>query len=453
MTCPTVETVRGEGNHIAQASRRSRREHPRRVGIYLTAEIILRNPDYVNALRDRLGLNLVIIGFSGQLSKAMLAMSPFDGVPLSDACLHSLVGTHLDGQPVDTTEFELVRRSVGPSVRTGGDDAGFREAIQRVHDVGLEVWIGGGSWTERRLMLCPSQEPVNRWYEALNIYWATQYGIEGVNITHARYPMGSFPRGIGSCVCQECTRTAAEMGYDMDEMKAALHGTLERLRNMDARLLATACQQGLGLFDFIQMGRMSPGVLDWFRFRAAVVGRNLRRFRRAVRAAAGPGVVFGTDTHPVSLSIFVGHNHAEWATFSDFASPLVSHVPAFVVNTVVEWARIIQRVNPGLSETDALRLVYRFLGYDGLGLPKTIGGYCLEDQARMFRRIPLEDLVMHDLIKARLSLPQSIPSYPVIHGEGWPRKSILGIMAGADEAGHDGIILQGTGELVSYKLR
>ena len=63
--------------------------------------------------------------------------------------------------------------------------------------------------------------------------------------------------------------------------------------------------------------------------------------------------------------------------------------------------------------------------------------------------IPLTELVVHDLTKARLSLPREIPSYPVIHGEGWPRKAILGIMAGADEAGHDGVIFQGTGELVT----
>jgi hypothetical protein len=301
-------------------------------------------------------------------------------------------------------------------------------------------------------MFCPSLERVNRWYEALYVCWATQYGVDGVDVTHARYPMGSFPRGIGSCVCAECARTAAEMGYDMTGMTAALHDAVERLRRMDARLLAAACRRGLGPLDFVQMMAMRPGVLDWLRFRAALLTRNLKRFRQAVRAAAGPGVIFGTDTHPASLASFVGHNQADWSECSDFASPLVSHVPAFVVGTLVEWTRWIRQVNPGLSEPDALRLVYRLVGYDGLGLPETIEGFGLDDPARMLRMIPLTELVVHDLTKARLSLPREIPSYPVIHGEGWPPKAILAIMAGADEAGHDGVIFQGTGDLVAGGL-
>jgi hypothetical protein len=301
-------------------------------------------------------------------------------------------------------------------------------------------------------MFCPSLERVNRWYEALYVYWATQYGVDGVDVTNARYPMGSFPRGVGSCVCAECARTAAEMGYDMTGMKAALHDAVERLRRIDARLLAAACRRGLGPLDFVQMMAMRPGVLDWLRFRAALLTRNLKRFRQAVRAGAGPGVVFGTDTHPASLASFVGHNQADWSECSDFASPLVSHVPAFVVGTLVEWTRWIRQVNPGLSEPDALRLVYRLVGYDGLGLPETLEGYCLDDPARMLRTIPLTELVIHDLTKARLSLPREIPSYPVIHGKGWPRKAIVTIMAGADEAGHDGVIFQGTGDLVAGGL-
>jgi hypothetical protein len=163
-------------------------------------------------------------------------------------------------------------------------------------------------------------------------------------------------------------------------------------------------------------------------------------------------VVFGTDIHPASLASFVGHNQADWSQCADYASPLVSHVSAFVVGTLVEWSRWIRRVNPDLGETDALRLVYRLLGYDGLGLPETLDGYCLDDEERMFRTIPLTELVIHDLAKARLSLPREIPSYPVIHGDGWPRKAILAIMAGADQAGHDGVIFQGTGELVGTGL-
>ena len=425
----------------------------KRTGIYLTADLILRNPDYVKVLQDKLGLNLVIISYTGEVIPEVAAVSPFDGTPLSDPCLYSLICKHLDGQPVDTEDFDWVRQSVGPSIRLKGDEEEFRRAIQSVREAGAEVWICGGSWSESSLMFCPAHEAVNDWYEAVYIYWATRYGVDGVDISHARYPKGRVPRGLFTCTCDNCARTAADMGYDMEEMKGALHAGLKRLREVNARLLAEVCRQGIGPFDFLQFLGMQSGVIDWFRFRSELLTRNLKRFHRAVHAAAGPDTIFGTDTYPASLSMFMGHNHAHWDEFSDFASPLVSHISAFVVYTLVRWAKFLQEVNAGLSEKDALRVVYRFVGYDGMGLPDTIAGYALEEPARLPSILPLKELILRDLIKARLYLPEEIPSYPIIHGEGWPLEAIREIVTGAEEAGHDGILWQGTGELVDFDLK
>ena len=54
---------------------------------------------------------------------------------------------------------------------------------------------------------------------------------------------------------------------------------------------------------------------------------------------------------------------------------------------------------------------------------------------------------MRDLVKARLCLSPELPSYPVIHGEGWPREAIDGIVQESRAIGHDGIIWQGTSDL------
>ena len=427
-------------------------EKKKRVGIYLTAAAVIDNPDYLTALRDELGLNLVILGSSGELPPEVLKESPFDGTPLSDECLHSLVGKHIDGQPVDTTEFDLVRASVGPGFGQGNDER-FRRANQVIHDAGMDMWICGGSWTHRRLMFCPSNEATNHWFEAAYIYMATQYGIEGLDLSHARYPMGSMPRGLFYCACDTCARAASEMGYDMEEMVAALNAGHRRLGTVDPTLLAGAGRAGMGPFDYMQMLDMPSGILDWFRFRAELLGRNLKRFRDAVHGAAGDDFIFGSDTYPASLSMFMGHNHAAWADFSDFASPLVSHIHQFVVMTLVEWANFLREVNPGLGEADALHTVYKFVGYDSLGLPDSEADFHHEDIDRMVRSIPLKEFILCDLVKARLSLPESLPSYPIIHGEGWPLEDIRGIIDGSEKAGHDGIIFQGTSELVDFELK
>ena len=48
-------------------------------GIYLTTDEVLKYPDYVERLRDEIGLNTVVLSFTGQLSEEVLALSPYGG--------------------------------------------------------------------------------------------------------------------------------------------------------------------------------------------------------------------------------------------------------------------------------------------------------------------------------------------------------------------------------------
>lgn len=424
-----------------------------RTGIYLRPEVIVRNPGYIEALQEKLGLNLVIIFFAGALPESVLAKSPFDGVPLSDACLEGLLIKHLDGEAVDPLEFENARACVGPSVRAKADETAVASAIDTLREAGVEIWMCGGCYTERRLMYCPSHPAVNDWYEAVFVHSVTAYDVDGLDVTHARYPMGSFPRGLFSCTCDHCRTRARALGYDMDEMIAGLVAARKRLQQIDGKLLSRACDLGVGFLDVVQALHLRGGVLDWFRFRAELLTENLRRFSRAVKSMAGEEMLFGADTHPASLSLFVGQDHAAFHEFSDFASPLVSHISAFLCNTLVEWSQFLTRENPRIGEAEALRIVYRFLGYDGMGLPESIAEYRIDEPQTLAYRIPVRELVMRDLVKARLYLSPELPSYPVIHGEGWPREAVDGIVEEARAVGHDGIIWQGTSDLVDFELK
>ena len=54
-------------------------------GIYLGPDTVLNHPNYVTRLRDEIGLNTVVISFTGEMSKDVLALSPFKGrVPTDD---------------------------------------------------------------------------------------------------------------------------------------------------------------------------------------------------------------------------------------------------------------------------------------------------------------------------------------------------------------------------------
>jgi hypothetical protein len=433
--------------------------HKQRVGIYLTPQVILRNPGYLELLRDRLGLNLLILVWTGELPPEVLAVSPYDGAPPSPERVRSLIARHLDGQP-STEKFASAMKSVGPHVTAGGNDQEVRAAIQAAKALGLEIWLMGGGWTASDfdvLMYCPSKEQNNRWYEAVYTYLATHYGVDGLDITHARYVMTSFPRGLFLCMCEECARSAAELGYDMLSMRADIQHAWARLGQLDPARFAAVAQHDMGPFDYLQLLGLRPGVMQWFQFRADLLARNLTRFHTAVHRAAGADFIFGTDTYPASLASFVGHNQSRWAEFSDFASPLLSHLDIFPMQTLTEAAQFLRTLWPAVSEAVALQMVYRFTGYDGLKLPNSIADFALGEPDCEFRHIPLRDFVSLDMAKARLYLPPTVPSYPIIQGGGapwlWPRQIVEALMSAAFELGHDGYIFQGTKSLIEFELQ
>ncbi len=421
-------------------------------GIYLTTNEVLNYPDYVERLRDEIGLNMVVLSFTGEVSDELMALSPYGGRTPTEEELGALVLRHFDGRPVDPREYPQAQALCGPGIAAEGDDEGFRRAVAQLKEAGLQVWTYGGAWTIRRLMFCPSRADVQDWMEAACVYWATQYDLDALDITHFRYPMGSFPLGLFGCTCDSCAAAAGEMGYDMEAMIADVKSVREGLNRLDGARLGEVVRLGFGFFDVVHALGLRAGVIDWVRFRCDLLTRNLARFRAAVHAAA-PGKKFGTDTYPASMALTAGHNYLRWGEMADFASPLVSHISAFMCNTFIEWSHFLQEEIPNLTEEDALQVVYRFTGYDGMGMPETVEAFGADEAATLAYRIPTADLVLRDLVKTKLYLAPDIPSYPIIHGEGWPRETIDRIVSEARRLGHNGIVWQGTGELMEYDFK
>lgn len=419
-----------------------------RTGVYLTTSQCRDDPAHAAWLRDEIGLTTVVLSFSGVLPDNVLARSPFPQVPPTEADIRSQVLRHMDGRAVDEREFDRAVASVGPGVRGGGDDGAFRTAIDALRADGLEVWLCGSSWTERRLMYCPSREELTQWFEAVCAHWAGDYGVDGIDLTHARFPMGSFPLGLFGCTCSRCAQAADELGYDMQVMVGALRAARASLSRLDGRRLGEVVRAGAGFFDVLQILDVQPGLIAWIRFRTELLTRALTRMRAAAHSA-NASIFFGADTFPASMSLSVGHDLSRWGEFADFASPLVSHISAFTCNTLIEWARFLQGEIADLTEADALATIYRFTGYDGVGLPESYDAF--GTAADLANRIPVDELVIRDLIKTRLTLPDHVPSFPIIHGTGWPRSAIDRIVSEARRLQHNGIIWQGTDELTNTR--
>ena len=405
------------------------------IGIYLGAKDVLRNPGYLEALRDRLGLNLVILGFSGEIPGTVRAQSPFGTHPVSEERLHELLCRHVDELPSYGTPrpgvLDTQTLCIGPNVAEQGSDAELRAAIAVARKAGVRVWLLSGGWTVddfNVLMYCPSEGATLNWFESLYTHLATDYGVDGLDITHARYIMTSRSRGLGLCACARCARTAAQHGHDMGQMIADLRDAVVRVRRANPKHLVEVAGHSLGPMDLLQFLGLRPGVLQWFELRCRLMEHNMASLRDAVHRSAGPAFVFGTDTYPASLSVLAGHNHRRFGEFSDFASPLLSHVDLFPMETMVVWGQWLMARQPEICESDALRIACRLAGYDALDMPDTIadfgfGGRPLtpdwrgEDDCE-WRHNPLRAMLRLDMAKARLYLPDDLPSYPIIQGGG-----------------------------------
>jgi hypothetical protein len=430
-----------------------------RVGLYLDPAIIVRNPGYLEALRDGIGLNWIVLTFQGGLPSDVLAKSPYDSVPPSPQRVRQLIAHHLDGTPC-TDDLNVALRSVGPHVRVSSaqQDADMRRAIEMIHKAGLDVWFMAGMYTAHEsLMFCPGNPENHAWYEAYYTHLATSYGVQGIDITHARYPKTALPGGLFLCGCEHCTRAAAELGYDMAQMRADIEHASARFRQLTPLQLKTLAENALGPLDLIHFTGLRPGVLDWFRFRADLIARNMKRFHTLVHEAAGPDFIFGADTYPASLSLLAGHDQTRWGEFSDFASPLLSHVDNFPMKTFVAWAHYFQQWFPQISEALALRLAYRLGGYADLAMPDSIAAFALGEPDCEYRNIPLRDIVRIDMAKAKLYLPPQLPAYPIIQGGGapwdWPLEIVEQLKSDALELGYDGYIFQGTRVLMDFDLK
>ena len=201
--------------------------------------------------------------------------------------------------------------------------------------------------------------------------------------------------------------------------------------------------------DFLQwLGEDGGGLVDWFNFRADCMTRNLRRFRGAVRAAR-PDFAFGSDTHFPSLALLVGHRYRDFAATCDHILPLLPHVAIHCLDVLAAFATALPTLwADGLSEAEALQLVYQLFRYENLGLPPDIAGLHLGNAPHGEPQVAaLGDLVASELIKARLQSGDDALSYPVIKGAVWAPQTVRRLIDAARQAGHDGVVFQGTSAL------
>jgi len=420
------------------------------VGMYMDPSVLLNDPGYVDAVVNETGLNRALFGGGFNLSAKTRALNPSSG-------------------------------GAAPGVSLVEDDTPIRKALDEAHKRGMKAWavLGGyhgGANDARDLMahaltgermdafpprkysteqsghtFCPNNERVNDWFEAMQVEIATGYDFDGFALTHVRYCHPAFFEQMLACGCPTCQKKAGELGYDFTRMKLAVLDSLEALKSMPAGKLKAASRAGLGFFDFLQiLGKDGRGVVDWFNFRADAISLNQKRFSQAVHCARSD-FVYGMDIHYPTMALLVGHRYSDLAAICDQILPLLSHNEIHFMDNIGSFATILTQWVEGLGEVEAVSLVYKLLGIQTPDMPVTVKAMHLGEPPTAEPRLEaLLDLVASEMYKARLYSGDKVLSYPVIKGSVWPEKTVRRLMEVAFEAGHNGIILQGTESLFKF---
>jgi hypothetical protein len=415
------------------------------VGVYTgSTEIMQANWKTVEQLKEKTGLNLVILGMG----------------PAGDIWGPS----------------PEVARKAPIEVKPVGKDDRLNEFIQEAHRRDIDVWIcialyaemdtgpnhpelafrdfdgnivepvsrhgSGWAWS-----WCPSNRSWRQYNEELLSDLTRRYEVDGFTMTHQRYsPIGHNLFNLFGCGCKECERAAGELGYDFVKMRSGMKKVLGLMKSVDARKLARLRDLDLGFTDLLYYLGADPSLVDWLNFRCDLIGTGMERYHEAVKRVKDD-VTMGTDSFPPTFSLIGGHRYSLLERHSDFLSPLLSHIFIFSLFNFMELTARMMDWNSGLSETDLLPVLYRAFGYDKLGLPDSLRAFheheSLPSSDFSDTKLPLGETVRREAFKAVAAVKHDKPMYGIFSAHSKIDANGAKFRAAAmRDAGMDGIILQ-----------
>ena len=210
------------------------------------------------------------------------------------------------------------------------------------------------------------------------------------------------------------------------------------MRGLTRERLLALVEGKAGFWDFVRWLGDDEVVLEWLECRALLLSGQMEGFRRAVGDAAGEDKVFGSDVFPPSIALLGGHLYEAWEKGADYLTGGSSFGGVVgwattVTNLATEWAPALCRTVAGLTEEEALRLIYRLFGYDDLDLPLSV------EEIRK-GPLPLEDMFAREMARLKGGTSGAIPLYPPVSAQGTPER-VRKLCAAVADNGCDGAML------------
>jgi len=415
------------------------------VGVYTgSTEITKANWKTVEHLKDKIGLNLVILGMgpAGDIwgpSPDVAKKAPFKVQPVGKEDRLNGFISEAHRRDIDvwiclSLYAEMDSGPNQPELMFRDFDGNIVEPVSR-HGSGW-AW----SW-------CPSNQKIRGYNEALLKDLTKRYDVDGFTLTHQRYsPIGHNVLNFFGCGCKECEIAASGLGYDFDKMRSGMKKVLSLMKSIDGRTLVKLRDLNLGFTDFLYYLGADSSLLDWLNFRCDLIAAGMERYQDAVKGIR-EDVTIGTDSFPPTFSVIGGHRYRTLEKHSDFLSPLLSHIFIFVMFNFMELTARITEWNSGVSDLDLLPILYRAFGYDDMGLPNSLRAFHEHERLPSSdfsdTRLPLGEAVRREAFKAAAAAPRERPMYGIFsaHAKVDPAGVKFRAMAMKD-AEMDGIILQ-----------
>jgi hypothetical protein len=426
------------------------------IAYYATADEILKEPKFIDALQKRLGVNVLLCTPPIKLPPYLLAKNPLGPDRTLCARAHT---------PDDSSVFQIVeethKRGMDFWLYYTGHHYGEEcrpicaETFDGVKFLDLPRVKYSREWAGT---VCFSKPIVKEFEPEVFAYGAKTYGPDSLYVSHHRYINPSLWHNLFGCACPFCEREAAALGYDFPAMKKAMLNLRTRLRRLDRKTVEQASKSRLTLADFLTLLGEDDGVMDWIVFRAKLVGNQFKRINAAARTATNGRCGFISDTHNPTLSLYVGHNFSDFLDGASDAFHPLSWCDSQHVSAVAAWANQLCEWVPGLEEPTALKVVTRFFGWDDLGLPtdrihKILGlsgpdaAFTPEAFYAYFNPSLTANLLTHEWTRLAVINGGRLPVHPVIKGDSWPEPVCRELIGRCDDLGF-GHVFQRTDNLI-----
>jgi len=415
------------------------------VGVYTgSADIMKTNWKTVEEMKDRIGLNLVILGMgpAGDVwgpSPEVAERAPFKVQPAGKE-------DHLNDfiREAHRREVEVwICISCYAEMDSGPNhpDLAFRDFEGKIVEPVLRQGAGWAwSW-------CPSNRKLRSYNEELLKDLTAKYEVDGFTMTHQRYsPIGHSLFNFFGCGCSECERAASELGYDFGKMKGGMTKVLNLMKDVDVKKLTKLRDLDMGFTDLLYYLGADASLVDWLNFRCDLIAAGMQRYHDAVKSVREDATM-GTDSFFPTFSMIGGHRYSTLERCSDFLSPLLSHVYIFTIFNFMELAERMIGWNRGLRDEHILPVLFRAFGYDGLGLPNSLNAFREHEKLPSSdfsdTKLPLGEIIRREAFKSVASVEHSKPMYGIFSGHSLIDAAGTNYRAAAmKEAGMDGIILQ-----------